>query len=54
MAGQSGPSSDLVPLAQRLYDSPFLLLLAGLIVPTLIFTVWGLWEILTLAPATLP
>lgn len=42
------------PLAQRLIDNPFLLLLAGLLVMLVIYTGWGLWEILTLPPATLP
>ncbi len=54
MAEQSGPPSEPAPLLQRFYDSPFLLLLAGLVVPTLIYTVWGLWEIFTLPPALLP
>lgn len=47
-------AEDRVPLGQRLYDSPFLLLVAGILVATLVYTVWGLWEILTLPQATLP
>lgn len=42
------------PLLQRLYDNPFLLLVAGLVVVTLFYTAWGLWEILTLPQAPLP
>ncbi len=42
------------PLGQRLYDSPFLLLVAGIVVMVLFYTVWGLWEILTLPQAPLP
>lgn len=43
-----------VPLGQRLYDSPFLLLAAGIVVIVVFYTAWGLYEILTLTPAPLP
>lgn len=42
------------PLMQRLYDSPFLLLVAGIVVMVVFYTAWGLWEILRLPPAPLP
>jgi hypothetical protein len=48
------PPEGEVPLLQRLYDSPLLLLLAGILVMTLFYTAWGLWEIATLPPAPLP
>ena len=48
------PDPEEVPLGQRLYDSPFLLLIAGLLVMIVCFTGWGLWEVLSLPPATLP
>ena len=48
-------SSDRpAPLGQRLLDHPFLLLLAGLVVMFGFYTVWGLYEILSLPRATLP
>ena len=43
-----------IPLGQRLFDNVFLLLIAGILVLAAIYTGWGLWEILTLPPATLP
>jgi hypothetical protein len=43
-----------IPLGQRLFDRPFLLLAAGLLVMLLFYTGWGLWEILTLPAGTLP
>jgi hypothetical protein len=43
-----------IPLGQRLYDRPFLLLIAGLVVMAVFYTGWGLWEILSLPPAPLP
>lgn len=42
------------PLLQRLYDRPFVLLVAGLLVVLLFYTAWGIYEILTLPPAQLP
>jgi hypothetical protein len=47
-------SDDPVPLGQRLFDNMFLLLAAGLLVMLLLYTGWGLWEILSLPPASLP
>lgn len=43
-----------IPLGQRLFDRPFLLLAAGLVVMFLFYTGWGMWEILTLPPSRLP
>ena len=42
------------PLLQRLYDRPFLLLIAGILIMLLFYTGWGLWEIHSLTPAPLP
>lgn len=43
-----------IPLGQRLFDNVFLLLGLGLVVVFVLYTGWGLWEILTLPQATLP
>lgn len=42
------------PLGQRLFDNVFLLLALGLLVMFVVYTGWGLWEILTMPTATLP
>lgn len=47
-------SAQKVPLGQRLFDNPFLLLVAGIVVMVLFYTGWGLLEILSLKPAPLP
>jgi hypothetical protein len=47
-------ASEPIPLGQRLFERPFLLLVAGLLVMCLFYTGWGLWEILTLPAGTLP
>lgn len=57
MAGpepHAAESDEKAPLGQRLYDSPFLLLAAGIIVMVALYTGWGLWEIYSLTPAPLP
>jgi hypothetical protein len=49
------PHSDRdVPLGQRLFDRPFLLLVAGIVVMIAFYTLWGLVELLRLPKATLP
>lgn len=45
---------EVVPLGQRLYDNVFLLLGAGIVVMVVVYTGWGLWEILALPQAPLP
>lgn len=53
--GDRPPVSDeQVPLGQRLFDRPFLLLAAGMVVMVVCYTLWGLWEILSLTQAPLP
>ena len=43
-----------IPLGQRLYDNMFLMLVLGVVIVFVIYTGWGMWEILTLPTATLP
>lgn len=43
-----------IPLGQRLFDNPFILLVAGIVVMLVFYTAWGLWEVLSLPAATLP
>lgn len=45
---------EKVPLGQRLFDRPFLLLAAGIVVMAVFYTLWGLWEVLSLEQAPLP
>lgn len=51
---EEGAGGEQVPLGQRLYDSPFLLLAAGIVIMVVLYTGWGLWEIYHLTPAPLP
>lgn len=49
-----GPTSEPIPLGQRLFDNIYLLLVAGIAIMAVVYTGWGLWEILSMPPATLP
>ena len=51
---RSAEEDTPVPLMQRLYDSPFLLLAACIVVMFVFFTAWGVLEIMSLDPAPLP
>jgi hypothetical protein len=46
--------AEEIPLGQRLFDRPFLLLVFGLVVMFVFYTIWGLYEIMSLPQATLP
>lgn len=48
------PPAEKIPLGQRLFDQPFLLLVAGIVVMAVFFTGWGLWEVLTMPTSSLP
>jgi hypothetical protein len=39
--------NEPVPFMQQLLDNPFLLLFLGVMVPMLLYTVWGVIDILT-------
>ncbi len=51
---ESNAAPEQVPLGQRLFDNIFLLLAAGLGIMLVLYTGWGLWEILSLPIAPLP
>ena len=51
--GRPEPHEE-IPLGQRLYDNWLLLMVAGIVIMGVIYTGWGLWEITTMPPATLP
>jgi hypothetical protein len=47
-------ATEPLPLGQRLYDNWPLLMVAGIAIMALVYTGWGLFEILTMPPAELP
>ena len=40
--------NEPIPWMQQLLDNPFLLLFLGVLIPMLVYNVWGVVEILTL------
>lgn len=46
--------NDDLPLGQKLYDNPWLLLVAGMVVMFVFYTIWGMFEILSLPKSNLP
>jgi hypothetical protein len=43
--------NEKVPLMQQLLDNPFLLLFIGVMVPMLVYSLWGVIDILTVPMA---
>jgi hypothetical protein len=43
----SQAQEEPIPLMQKLLDNPFLLLFLGVMVPMVVYTLWGVIEILT-------
>lgn len=42
----AGDESEPIPFMQRLLDNPFILLILGIVVPTILYTVWGVMEVI--------
>jgi hypothetical protein len=45
MPDDNNERDESVPFMQRLLDNPFLLLLLGILVPTVFYLLWGIMEI---------
>ena len=50
----SARESERAPIGQRLFDNMYLLLALGVLVMLVVFTAWGVWEIVTMPKGTLP
>ena len=50
-AGADGDEEERIPAMQHLLDNPFLLLFLGVAIPTVLYILWGVMEILTLPNA---
>jgi hypothetical protein len=53
MSNQS-EKDDEIPAIQKLFDRPFLWLVLGFLVMAVFYTLWGIFEIITLPVAPLP
>lgn len=43
--------NEKVPMIQQLLDNPFLLLFIGVMIPMVVYSLWGVIEILTIPMA---
>lgn len=48
------PSPEIMPAGQRFFDNIHLLLALGVLIMVVLYTGWGMWEILSMPQATLP
>jgi len=44
---ESNADNERPPLMQQLLDNPFLLLFLGVMIPMVVYTLWGVIDILT-------
>ena len=51
MASHDDDDNAPVPWMQQLLDNPFLLLFLGVLIPMLLYNLWGVIDILTLPAA---
>ncbi|MEO5677699.1 MAG: hypothetical protein ABIQ84_09130 [Usitatibacter sp.] len=42
------PEDEPVPMMQQLLDNPFLLLFIGIVMPTVLYVIWGVMEIVNI------
>lgn len=48
---QPADDNEPVPWMQQLLDNPFLLLFLGVLIPMVVYTLWGVIDILSIPPA---
>ena len=46
--GTGGGEDERIPTMQKLLDNPFLLLFLGVVMPTVLYLIWGIMEIITI------
>jgi hypothetical protein len=54
MTNKSDDENSFIPCGQKLLDRPFLLLVSGVVITLVFYTLWGLIEISLLPKAPLP
>ena len=45
---QASAENERIPTMQKLLDNPFLLLFLGVVVPTVLYVIWGVMEIISI------
>ena len=44
--------TERIPFMQRLLDNPFMLLFLGVVVPSVLYVIWGVMEIISIPIAS--
>ncbi|MHB1311116.1 MAG: hypothetical protein ACYC3L_03785 [Gemmatimonadaceae bacterium] len=47
-------AEEALPLMQRLFDNVWLLLVLGIVIMFIVYTGWGMYELLSMPAGTLP
>ena len=47
-AGKEQSEPERIPIMQQIIDNPFLLLFLGVTIPTVLYTIWGVMEIVSI------
>ena len=47
-------AAEPLPLGQRFFDNMYLLLALGVVIMLVVFTGWGIWEVVSMPKGTLP
>lgn len=45
VSGQGDTDDDRIPVMQQVLDNPFLLLFLGVVIPTVVYLIWGIMEV---------
>jgi hypothetical protein len=49
--GKNAGTEERVPVMQRVLDNPFLLLFLGVTIPTVLYIIWGIMELVQIPVA---
>jgi hypothetical protein len=52
--GDETKTDEPVPVGQRVFDNMYLMLALGVVVMIVIYTAWGVWEIISMPQGRLP
>ena len=44
----SGGGGEQIPFMQKLLDNPFLLLFLGVVMPAVLYVIWGIMEVISI------
>jgi hypothetical protein len=48
---ETSDANEPIPMMQQLLDNPFLLLFLGVMIPMVVYVIWGVYDILTIPMA---